>query len=205
MGPLITIATIRLALTFFAMALVFWAMRFDPSIGVWPKWIQAPSAGRAVRWIWTMGFGFFVAHVLAAFHFYHGWSHQAALDDTARKTEQLLGWQFGEGIYFSYIFLILWGIDCAVGWNSSLDRRPKWLVTLWLSYLSFIAFNGAAVFESGPTRWGAWITVGLLVAIAIGHTWALRSNSLCAPHLNDRGQTYERDNTSGSISKTSCP
>src|SRR5690348_10320723 len=60
------------------------------------------------RRIWTVGYVFFVAHVACAFHFYHHWSHRAAFESTAEQTEQQLGFRFGEGIYVSYAFTLLW-------------------------------------------------------------------------------------------------
>ena len=124
MGPLITILSIRVALLLFALALLGWALRLESSSTGGKAW------RRRLRWAWTIGFGFFGIHVLSAFHFYHGWSHQAAVDDTARQTGELLGWRFGEGLYFSYLFLILWGVDALVRWRSPQEFRPRWLVAL---------------------------------------------------------------------------
>ncbi len=114
------------------------------------------------RWLYTAACAFFLAHVACAFHFYHGWSHQAALDDTAQQTEEMLGFAFGEGIYFSYLFTLLWVVDIVWLWLWP-RQRMGWLTAAVQLYMAFIALNGAVVFESGVTRW-----VGIPVAMLLG-------------------------------------
>ena len=103
-------------------------------------------------------------HLASAMHFYHGWSNQAAVEDTARQTEALFGWRFGEGIYFSYAFAAIWVVDVAWSWigPTSYRGRGPWLTGMIHAYLFFIAFNGAVIFESGPTRPVGLLATGLL-------------------------------------------
>ncbi len=153
LGALATIWTIRLSLLCFFVSLLAW------------MWSDRLEKGRQwIRVVWGMGFLLFVGHVVCAFHFYHHWSHQAAIADTARQTKEMLGFSFGEGLYFSYLFLIVWGIDSCLQWLAPerLQKTPRWLRVSWLLYLVFIAFNGAAVFEGGVSRWGGILGVGLL-------------------------------------------
>jgi len=122
------------------------------------------------RAIWTIGCIFFLLHVVAAFHFYHHWSHADAFETTASETYRMLGIRFGEGIYFSYLFTLLWTLDVAWQWQSpqSYQARAKWLSLAVMGYLAFIAFNGAVVFEEGTTRWvGIPLTLALLAAGAM--------------------------------------
>jgi hypothetical protein len=163
-GPFFTIWTIRLALAAYAL------------------WLAAALAGpggvislspRQSRWLYTVSFGLFLAHVVCAFHFYHSWSHEHAFRDTARQTKEMLGVEFGEGIYFSYFFTLLWGADVAWLWLAP-RFRPGWLTAAIQLYLAFIALNGAVVFEAGVTRW-----VGIPVAIILG---ALAIRRLRTPH-----------------------
>src|SRR5688500_18862403 len=151
-GPLLTSWTIRLALAAYALWLGWWlAGVARPSPRLWS------AAGRG---LYSLACGLFVLHVACAFGFYHHWSHQAAFDDTARQTEELLGVALGEGIYFSYVFLGVWVVDAIWLWVS--DHRPRWLTPAVQLYMAFIAFNGAVIFESGITR-----RVGIPVAIVL--------------------------------------
>lgn len=120
------------------------------------------------RWIWTAGCLLLAAHIASAFHFYHAWSHAHAVADTARQTRELIGWEFGGGVYFNYLFAALWTFD--VGWMwiaaESYQRRPTSIALLLHAYMFFIAANGAIVFESGPTRWfGIAACIGLAAVV----------------------------------------
>jgi hypothetical protein len=126
--------------------------------------------GQRLRCLWTVGCLLFIVHVAAAFHYVHNWSHQAAIRTTAAETRQLLGVAFGEGLWFSYAFVLLWLADAIWWWSSanSYLRRPRWLNLGLHGYLLFIAFNGAVVFEAGPTRlFGLLITTVLLLIVAL--------------------------------------
>ena len=166
-GPLLTIWTIRLALAAYALWLAAWLWGPAAAMSLGPR----PS-----RWLYTVAFGLFLAHVVCAFHFYHGWSHEHAFHDTARQTQEMLGIAFGEGIYFSYFFTLLWAADVAWLWIAP-QRRWTWLTIAIQLYLAFIAVNGAVVFEAGVTRW-----VGIPVALLLG---ALAVRRLFTPHSAD--------------------
>ena len=160
-GHLLTVWTIRLALVCYAVYLAGWLSGASRRDCRWPA---------MARWLWTVGCGLFVVHVASAFHFTHGWSHAAALEATAEDTEALLGVRFGEGIYFSYAFLVLWVADVAAAWLGSgvgSSRPMVWNLGLAVhAYLFFIAFNGAIVFESGPTRWAGLAVCTVLAGLA---------------------------------------
>jgi hypothetical protein len=144
LGHLLTIWTIRLALACYVAYLA------GLLVNGWPE--RWPGIG---RWIWTIGCAFFVAHVVAAFQFEHHWSNRAAVAETARQTRDLLGVAFGEGIYFSYLFLMVWVADVVYWWlrgHAAYWGRRGWLGGLVHGYLGFIAFNGAIVFEGGIVR-----------------------------------------------------
>jgi hypothetical protein len=103
-GTLLTQWTIRLALACYVAGLAAWLS----SCGArWP---------RATRAVWTLGCVLFDVHVACAFHFYHRWSHAVAWQHTAERTRELLGVAVGDGIYFSYLFLVLWLLDVAWLW-----------------------------------------------------------------------------------------
>lgn len=138
--------------------------------------LTRPQRIRTRRALWTGGCLAFLAHFIVAFQFAHRWSHQHALEDTARQTGELMGWEFGEGIYFSYLFLAIWLLDAAWWWvsPSSYSRRSPWLSCLVHTYILFIAANGCIVFESGVTRWGGLLIGLLLIAISAVRWWPRR-------------------------------
>jgi hypothetical protein len=169
-GHELTIWTIRLALVCYVVYAAGSIATFSCRCATWS------AIG---RWIWTVGCGLFVLHVVAAFAFYHHWSHAAAWETTAAETDAMLGVRFGDGIYFSYVFLVLWVADVAFMWWMAMrpmvaTKRPtRWLRGIVHAYLFFIAFNGAIVFESGPSRWGGIVGCVLLTALAgrAGYNW----------------------------------
>ncbi len=154
MGHLLTIWTIRLAMVFYATVLA--------------GCLTGRLSARRQRSLWTIGFSFFFAHLVCAFHFYHHWSNQLAVADTARQTKELMNWEFGEGIYFSYLFGLLWMADVLWSWCGfhSYSRRPRWLTLSIHGYLFFIAFNGVVVFENGPIRIAGVAVCLILAALA---------------------------------------
>ena len=154
-GQLITRWTVRLALSCYLYCLAAVLLRGRT---------ENAQGDRTVRVIWTLGCGIFVAHVIAAFAYYHHFSHQAAYDDTAKQTEELIGFAFGGGIYFSYLFLVLWVGDAAWRWISPASR-PAWLDWPLHAYMFFIAFNGAIVFEGGVSRVAGIVGCVLLLGI----------------------------------------
>jgi hypothetical protein len=48
--------------------------------------------------------------ILRAFHFYHGWSHAEAMEHVRAAA------RFGEGIFVSHLFTLLWTLDVAWWW-----------------------------------------------------------------------------------------
>ena len=166
LGEELTRWTIRLALACYVayLAGLLVAVTQRNTLSYWPS---------IARWLWTVGCGLFVIHVACAFHVYHDWSHAAAFEKTAVEAEQLLGVRFGGGIYFSYMFLVLWVFDVLATWTwrqpAGDSRRPMVGALQWAlhAYLFFIAFNGAIVFEAGPTRWAGVVACLLLVGLAL--------------------------------------
>ena len=157
-GSLLISWTVRLALLCYTAATVVSLL-----------WPPARRRTLIVRPLWTAGALLFIAHVAAAFHYRHHWSHAAAVQSTAAETAELIGIAFGEGLWFSYLFVLLWTADAAWSWihsDSWQNRRPAVTRALHL-WLFFIAFNGAVVFESGPTRpAGVFVTL-LFLLLAI--------------------------------------
>ena len=128
--------------------------------------LARPERRRLARWLWTLGCVLFLAHVAAAFHYFHGWSHRHAYADTARQTGEMFGTYWGGGLYLNYLFVLVWAADVA-WWCRGLDRydrRPRWVAAVVHGFMFFMAFNGAVVFAHGPVRWVAAV-VTLVVAL----------------------------------------
>lgn len=127
----------------------------------------APRSPRTQQWnrvIWTVGCAIFLAHVAAAFHFYHGWSHAAAFEHVRQQTLRLTGFDSGFGLYLNELMAVWWTID-AVLWA----RNPRWPENRWAywslhAFFAFMMFNATVVF--GPRGW-VFVLLGWLVGLGI--------------------------------------
>jgi hypothetical protein len=117
-----------------------------------------------------------LVHVCLAFQFYHGWSQVAAYRDTARQTNEVVGINWGGGLYINYLVLVLWSLDVLCWWLGGLEsyrRRSGLLTVAWHSFLIFIIFNATIVFGHGAARWA-----GLMVCVCWGSAvWAIARDS----------------------------
>jgi hypothetical protein len=118
-----------------------------------------------LRWLWTLGCLLLWAHVASAFAFYHHWSHDDAYMRTARETADTVGIDWGGGIYFNYLFMLLWTFDVAWWWTlpAAHQNRSRMYSVFLDAYLAFIAFNATVVFGNGAVRYfGIAATLGLV-------------------------------------------
>jgi hypothetical protein len=136
-------------------------------------WRDGSRALRPLRAGWLAGWLLLQVHVAAAFHLAHGWSHAAAY----RHTEEVSG--VGAGIFVSYLFGLVWGVDAAwlAGFPASYARRPRWVGWAVHGFLAFIVFNATVVYGTGVARW-----LGLVVFAALGWIW-----------LRKRGKRWHAD------------
>lgn len=162
-GELLIRWTIRLAMTAYATVL---------ATAILSR--RAPATTGAGRWLWTIGCGLFIVHVLAAFAFVHGWSHAQAFADTQAKTLAAIGVAFGWGIYVNHLFALAWTGDVIWSWAApqSYRSRPAWVVGGLHGFLLFIAANGLMVFKSGATRWVSAAAGAALLGLWIWKTAA---------------------------------
>ena len=139
MGRLLILTTIHASLASYVLAVTCWlTRRQDDRYRAW----------------WTAGCIFMWVHAACAFHFYHGWSHAAAVNDTALQTQKILGWPFGAGIWFSYALLVAWLADVLTLWFSTRQTIQAQRTRVALhAYTFFILFNGTVVFAEGLIRW----------------------------------------------------
>lgn len=114
--------------------------------------------GYLARVEWVCAWLMLVAHVAAAFHFAHGWSHE----DAYRHTAATAG--VGEGLYVNYLFVAVWGADAV--WLAISPRsyaaRPRWVGWAVHGFLGFIVLNATVVFGSTAAR-----VVGIVVALGL--------------------------------------
>ena len=154
----ITVGTVRIALVLYVAA------SFSRLLGG-ERWV------RTTRRLWSAGLLFYLAHVVAAFTFVHGWSHSKAALETARQTEELFGIASGAGLFFNYLFTLVWTADALWWWmdEEGYRLRPRWLRVLTHGFLALMFLNGAVVFAEGFSRW-----LGLAAAPPLLFLW-LRS------------------------------
>jgi hypothetical protein len=119
---------------------------------------------------WTLGALASLLHVFAAFTHHHGWSHQAALRDTARQTRELFGLDWGGGLYFNYLFIAVWTADAVWMWTAGSPfrywtARPLWINAAVHGFMAFMFFNATVVFGDGWTRWSGVAATALLLGV----------------------------------------
>jgi hypothetical protein len=155
LGDDLTRYTVRLALVYYALAVTLMLL-LTPA-----EWTAISGRGRLARWCWTLAWATYLVHLAMAFHYYHGWSHA----DAVAHTEEVSG--FGNGIWFSHLFTLLWTLDVAFWWfqPAQYARRSPWWHGLLQGYMAFIVFNATVVYEEGPIRWAGVLLFAALAAI----------------------------------------
>ncbi len=166
-GEAITLWTIRLSLALYAATLA-------------GQLTIVPPSSRVLRGLWTAGCVLLVAHIAAAFHYYHAWDHADAVESTARQTQQAIGRSFGGGIYFNYVFAGVWLGEVALWWlaPTAFERRPRWLAWAVQGFMAFMVFNAVIVFEEGATRWCGVVVALVLVALGVRKWQAMRREGI---------------------------
>jgi hypothetical protein len=151
-------------------------LSIQAALAVYFAALALPRHRTLAKWLWTIGCLLTWLHIAAAMIYVHHGSHAAAVEDTARRTEALLGRRFGGGVYFNYVFAALWTADAFWRWLApvSYEHRPRWIAGAIHAYLLFIVINGAIVFASGPTR---WLSIAALLIVA-AMLWRNRSPPL---------------------------
>jgi hypothetical protein len=132
--------------------------------------VGRPDDDSRRRLLWTAACILLWIHVACAFQFAHHWSHAAAYAHTAQQTAFVAGRDWGGGIYFNYLLMILWAGDVAWWWlgpKSFRARRPI-IGQILRGFVAFMALNAAVVFASGPLR---WLALGVILVLGV---WAIR-------------------------------
>lgn len=161
-GETLTRNTIRLSLAWYAVALCL-MMQLEPE-----DWTAQTRLGQLARWCWTWALACFLVHLAMAFHYYHHWSHAHAFEHTRAASG------LGEGIYFSYLFTLLWTADACWWWfwPAAYAERSAWYPRALHGLMLFMVFNGMVVYESGPIRWaGVAMFAGLIAVWLRSRAW----------------------------------
>jgi hypothetical protein len=177
-GKVRSTAEMTLVSEHFKDLLVQWTVRIAAACYAARVLADAADIGsmRLRRLLWTIGCTFFAAHVVAAFHFVHGWSHAAAWRATAERTAELTGWHSGAGLWMNDAFAFVWFADVLAWWciGLSYPRRFRRTTIAIQLVFAFLWFNATAVF--GPPFWRPVVAVfGLLLALA----WTARVRREC--------------------------
>jgi hypothetical protein len=105
-------------------------------------------------------------HVLAAFAYFHAWSHDAAYRHTADATEAVVGFQWGGGLYVNYAFTIFWAADTILWWlgGTSFPYRSRTYFWTVHGVFAFMVVNATVVFGPPYWKWAAVAVAAVLVA-----------------------------------------
>ena len=135
------------------------------------------------RILWSLGCAFALIHVFCAFQFVHYWDHQVAVKHTILETERVTGFRFEYGIYFNYLFLLVWTVDCVKLRNArprktNPNRKPGEpgepeesgaTHSVWSRfvhvYMLLIIVSATIIFEDGPIRYISLIALALLALL----------------------------------------
>jgi hypothetical protein len=140
--------------------------------------------GIAPRWawpVWCLGLAACVLHILIAMSYRHGWSHQAAVLETARQTAAVYGLAWGGGVYVNYLFVGVWLAEL-IWWR--VDARghatqPPWMRWALRAFYVVIVFNAAVVFVAPDRRMaGVAATAALLAAWFWQRPWMSSANGV---------------------------
>jgi hypothetical protein len=151
--------TVRPALLYYAAAATLMLL-LRPA-----EWDATAPRGRLARACWTLGWAAYLIHLAAAFGCFHHGSHAAAVAHTQERSG------FGEGIYVSHLFTLVWTADVAWWWlwPQSYAGRSPWIDRLLHGFMLFVIVNATVVFETGLIRWAGLAVFGELAAV-----WAWR-------------------------------
>jgi hypothetical protein len=150
-------ATIWISLALFALAVT--PPRRDP--------------GGPLGWRWyayAFGAALCVVHILLAMGVHHGWSHEAAVRETAARSAEVYGFGWRGAIYVNYVFILAW-IGEAAWWRADpVSYAARSALGAWALRLFYfvVVFNAAIVFASPAGRIAgatllAWVTGSTLI------------------------------------------
>ena len=118
--------------------------------------------------VWTVGCAACWAHIVSAIAAFHQWSHARAIEFTAEETYRVTGIRNGSGIWFNYLFVLLWTLDCYRRLRDRLRLKPPNSPgsTSVNVFFLFIMFFATVVFGPEPYRY-AFVLLSLILLTAV--------------------------------------
>ena len=129
------------------------------------------DAGRAAApvtwWAYANGALLLVVHIAIAMAVAHNWSHQSAIDATARQAYAVYGLNWGGGVYANYAFAVVWLFE-VIRWrirSATPTRRHAAIVWSIRAFYLVMILNAAVIFTPAPRNiagaamvlWLLWI------------------------------------------------
>ena len=141
----------------------------------WMVWLSLAAfamgeigKSRRSAWAWSTyatGAILLVIHILLAMAVRHNWSNAAAVEATARHTNDMFGLAWGGGVYVNYVFAAIWIAELFVWrqWPDGYALRPGWIKWSLRLFYFVIIVSAAVIFATGWRRWvGAAIVLSLI-------------------------------------------
>lgn len=150
LGPLMLMASMWAAVVLYLLA---WACQAQAAL--------APAMLKRSRLFLSLGAGALLYHAVSAFHFFHGWSHAAAVATLSMRAYDLLEVRTGALMYAIYFYLLVWVVELAWSWAAfaAWGKRPGWVgwpVRIFLAGFGVALaawVGGVSVYEVAPLRW----------------------------------------------------
>ena len=103
-------------------------------------------------------------HIVLAMAVRHGWSHTAALEETARQTNDVFGLNWGGGVYVNYLFAVVWISELFVWrqWPEGYASRPDWIKWSLRAFYFVMIVSADVVFATG---WRRLMGAGILAVL----------------------------------------
>jgi hypothetical protein len=153
-----------------ALYATIWASLVLFVLGEWGKRALERAPG-AARWAWhasLLGALLCIIHIAISMGLRHGWSHDAAIRDTARQTMEVFGLAIGSGVYVNYAFVMVWLAE--LGWWRAnpvgYARRSRSIVWLLRAFYFVIVVSAAVIFVRPQ-----WRLVGAALLAALVWSW----------------------------------
>ena len=153
--------TIALYVTIWLALAAFVAGEFGKRRRIVPRWAWRVSLAGALLC---------VVHIVIAFGSRHHWSHDTAVEATARQTAAVYGVAWGGGVYVNYVFVTVWLMELW-RWRTRPARYfTRSSAALWgvRAFFFVIIVNAAVVFAAPSHR-----AAGIVLAAALLLAWRL--------------------------------
>ena len=173
-GQILTVWTVRASVACWAVAVWRYFFR-SPATPKLPHdaSVSERSPDRIYAYFWAAAWLLCVVHALCAFHFFHHWSHAAALNHTTMQTERVTGLAWGGGLYVNWVFVAVWGLSVADTFSAlhNVQNRVRFGMAIHL-VTACMMFSATAVF--GPGWW--WIPV---IGFSCAIVWTKMESAAC--------------------------